>query len=293
MNEPGADQTSDQASAGALLRAARARSGMHIGLLSTTLKVPVRKLELLESDRFEELHDATFVRALALSVCRVLKCDPQPILEALPRLDARTSTLDQVPPGVNESFSQRSSAPVVLRSAADRRGWWWAVALLLVLAAALWQVPASWMPWNTGTPGAADTPLAPIGTAVTGTAGTGALAQPPGTAASEASPSVLPSSSGAVVQTVHGAPADSAASATAGMDSAVSVTDPSWIEATDLQGRQIWARTLTPGEVVALDQAAGWKLTIGNAAGTQVRWRGRVVDLAGSTRDNVARVELK
>ncbi|MGI9152827.1 MAG: RodZ domain-containing protein [Rubrivivax sp.] len=50
---------------------------------------------------------------------------------------------------------------------------------------------------------------------------------------------------------------------------------------------------MTPGEVVALDPGAGWKLTIGNAAGTQVRWRGRVVDLAGSTRDNVARVELK
>ena len=288
MNEPGANPTSGQMSAGALLRAARERSGMHIGLLSTTLKVPVRKLELLESDRFEELHDATFVRALALSVCRVLKCDPLPILEALPRLDARASTLDQVSPGVNESFSQRSSAPVVLRSAADRRGWWWAVAVLLALAAALWWVPASWMPWHASAPVAADTPVAP-----TGTVGTGTSAQPSVAAASEAGPSASSSSSGALVQTVHGAPADSAASTAAGMDSAVSVTEPSWVEATDLQGRQIWSRTLTPGEVVALDPGAGWKLTIGNAAGTQVRWRGRVVDLAGSTRDNVARVELK
>ena len=175
MSEPGADQPSGQASAGALLRAARERSGMHISLLSTTLKVPVRKLELLESDRFEELHDATFVRALALSVCRVLKCDPRPILEALPRLDARSPTLDQVSQGVNESFSQRSSAPVVLRSAADRRGWWWAVVLLLVLATALWRVPASWMPWHSIAPGAADSPLAPAGTA-----GTGPAAQPAG-----------------------------------------------------------------------------------------------------------------
>ena len=288
MSEPGADQPSGQASAGALLRAARERSGMHIGLLSTTLKVPVRKLELLESDRFEELHDATFVRALALSVCRVLKCDPRPILEALPRLDARSSTLDQVSQGVNESFSQRSSAPVVLRSAADRRGWWWAVVLLLVLATALWRVPASWMPWHTSAPGAAETPTAPTSTASSGTS-----AQPSGAIASEALPSASSASSGAVVQTVHGAPADSAASAAAGMDSAVSVTEPSWVEANDLQGRQIWARTLTPGEVVALDKGVSWKLTIGNAAGTQVRWRGRVVDLSASTRDNVARVELK
>ena len=77
------------------------------------------------------------------------------------------------------------------------------------------------------------------------------------------------------------------------MDSAVSVTEPSWVEATDLQGIQIWARTLTPGEVVSLDKGAGLKLTIGNAAATRVRWRGRDVDLSTSTRDNVARVELK
>lgn len=288
MNEPLAHQPSGEASAGAMLRAARERCGMHIGLLSTTLKVPVRKLELLETDRFEELHDATFVRALALSVCRVLKCDPLPILEALPRLDARSSTLDQVSQGVNKSFSQRSSAPVVLRSAADRLGWWWAMVLLLVLATALWRIPASWMPWHTIAPGAADIPLTPASTAGTGTAG-----QPSGTAASEAVATVAPSSTGAVVQTVHGAPAESAASAVAGMDSAVSVTEPSWVEATDLQGRQIWARTLTPGEVVSLEKGAGLKLTIGNAAATRVRWRGRDVDLSTSTRDNVARVELK
>ncbi|MEI8265472.1 MAG: helix-turn-helix domain-containing protein [Betaproteobacteria bacterium] len=288
MNEPRADQASGQASAGALLRAARERSGMHLGLLSATLKVPVRKLELLESDRFEELHDATFVRALALSVCRVLKCDPAPILGALPRLDAYSSMLVQVREGGSESFSQRSSAPVVLRSAADRRGWWWTLTLLLVLATALWWVPASWAPWHNLAPGAAHIPWAS-----TGNAGEATVAQPSGATASGALTSASPSSTGTVVQTVHGAPSESAASTAPGMDSAVSVTEPSWVEATDLQGLQIWARTLTPGEVVSLDKGGGLKLTIGNAAATRVRWRGRDVDLSTSTRDNVARVELK
>jgi len=288
MNEPLVDQPSGEASAGAMLRAARERCGVHIGLLSTTLKVPVRKLELLESNQFDELHDATFVRALALSVCRVLKCDPAPILEALPRLDAHTSILNQISQGGSESSSQLGSAPVVLRSAADRRGWWWAVTLLMLLAVALWWAPASWMSWRTVAPGAAGASVAP-----TAAAGASAAAQPSGAAASEALPSASSSLTGPVVQTVHGAPAESAASSTAGMDSAVSVTEPSWVEATDLQGRQIWARTLTPGEVVSLEKGAGLKLTIGNAAGTQVRWRGRDVDLSTSTRDNVARVELK
>lgn len=279
MNEPRTDQPSGQASAGAMLRAARERSGMHIGLLSTTLKVPVRKLELLESDQFDALHGAAFVRALALSVCRVLKCDPVPIMEALPRQDAQVSPLDHVNQGGSESFPEHTDAPVVLRSPADQRRWWWAVILLTVLALALWSAPASWMPWPTTSPGLADALEVPPG--------------PAGAAVSVALPSALTASAGPVVQTVHGTPAESSASTTSGTDSAVIVTEPSWVEATDLQGRQIWARTLTPGEVVSLDRGVGLKLTIGNAAGTQVRWRGRDVDLSTSTRDNVARVELK
>ena len=287
MNESSDHDSSPTASAGALLRAARERCGMHIGLLATTLKVPVRKLELLESDRFGELHDATFVRALSLSVCRVLKCDPGPVLAALPRPEAAVTTLGPVHRGMNAPFTQRPNAQVVLRSSTGRR-WWWLTSLLLVLAGALWWAPGSWWPWEGVRLGSTDTALSPAGSAASGSA-----VQPSGVSAPEAGPAAAVSSANGMVQTVHGAPVESGASAAAGMASTVTVTDPSWIEATDLQGRAIWARTLTPGEVVALEGSAGLRLTIGNAAGTQVRWRGQVVDLAGSTRDNVARVELK
>jgi cytoskeleton protein RodZ len=287
MSDSNADLTVPVKSAGALLRAARERSGIHIGLLSTTLKVPVRKLELLESDRFEELHDATFVRALALSVCRVLKCDPVPVLEALPRLEAVTAALDQVSHGVNEPFPRRGGAAVALRSPAARRAWWWVPVVLLVLAATLWWVPASWWPGQSMHAGSAASSDAAPGAGVAGSP-----AQPSASAA-PAVPSAAASAVTGFVQTVHGAPVVSAASAVAGLVSAITVTEPSWVEAADLQGRQIWARTLTPGEVVALEAGAGLRLTIGNAAATQVRWRGREVDLSGTTRDNVARLELK
>jgi cytoskeleton protein RodZ len=287
MSDSNADLTVPVKSAGALLRAARERSGIHIGLLSTTLKVPVRKLELLESDRFEELHDATFVRALALSVCRVLKCDPVPVLEALPRLEAATAALDQVSHGVNEPFPRRGGAAVALRLPAARRAWWWVPVVLLVLAATLWWAPASWWPGQSMRAGSAASSDAATGAGVAGSP-----AQPSASAA-PAVPSAAASAATGFVQTVHGAPVESAASAVAGLVSAITVTEPSWVEATDLQGRQIWARTLTPGEVVALEAGAGLRLTIGNAAATQVRWRGREVDLSGTTRDNVARLELK
>jgi cytoskeleton protein RodZ len=44
---------------------------------------------------------------------------------------------------------------------------------------------------------------------------------------------------------------------------------------------------------VALDGAMPLRVKVGNAAGTQLSFRGVTVDLAASTRDNVARLELK
>ena len=44
--------------------------------LCASLKVPQAKLEAIEADRYQDLPDPTFVRALALAMCRALKVDP-------------------------------------------------------------------------------------------------------------------------------------------------------------------------------------------------------------------------
>ena len=82
MPQPAAN---DGVTAGTLLRRAREATGLHVAALAVSLKVPVRKLEALEEDRWDLLTDAVFVRALASSVCRTLKIDPQPVLERLPQ----------------------------------------------------------------------------------------------------------------------------------------------------------------------------------------------------------------
>ena len=71
--------------AGGLLRQARQASGLHIAALAVALKVPVSKLEALESDDYAALPDTVFVRALASSVCRTLKLDPAQVLSLLPQ----------------------------------------------------------------------------------------------------------------------------------------------------------------------------------------------------------------
>ena len=273
-------------SAGALLRAARENAGVHIGFLAATLKVPVRKLELLEEGRFDELPDATFVRALALSVCRVLKCDAAPVLAAMPRQEHVASTLEQVSNGMNAPFARRGRPAVVTRIPSRRLGWGLTL-LILVLAAVAWWVPADWQAqWSRGSGGAASELM-------TSSPADVAARTPALPAASAAAIGPAGAASQPLVQTVHGAPQAAGPGVAGSIASAISVTEASWIEASDLQGRPVWARTLTPGDVVDLDSSNGLRLTIGNAAGTQVRWRGQAIDLTAATRDNVARLELK
>ena len=99
-----------QRSAGRLLREAREAQGLHIAALAAAIKVAPRKLELLEADRFDELPDATFTRALAQTVCRALKIDPAPVLALLPP-----------PPG--HRLEQRRRRPEHAVSRAARACW--------------------------------------------------------------------------------------------------------------------------------------------------------------------------
>ena len=115
MSEPINDTKPDQRirndpavppSPGALLRVAREAQGLHIGALAVALKVPVKKLEALETDRFDLLPDTVFARALALSVCRTLKIDASPIMLGLPQLQTPQMKNDES--GLNTSFREAS-----------------------------------------------------------------------------------------------------------------------------------------------------------------------------------------
>ena len=67
----------------------------------------------------------------------------------------------------------------------------------------------------------------------------------------------------------------------------------SWIEVLDARGQSLLSRTVRGGETVDLDGAAPMRLKIGNARDTEIVFRGRALELAPFTRDNLARLELK
>lgn len=66
----------------------------------------------------------------------------------------------------------------------------------------------------------------------------------------------------------------------------------SWVDARDATGRVLISRVAQAGEQLVVDGQLPIKLTIGNAAGVELRFRQKAIDLPSLTRDNVARLQL-
>ena len=308
------------ATAGSLLRAAREKQGLHIAALAAAIKVSQRKLEALENDRYGELPDATFTRALAQTVCRTLKVDARPVLGLLPIAPA--VALEPGSGSLNTPFRDRPGRDEPGLSAVAMRPLVWAAAALVLAAVAVLLAPASW--WQLIRGGAAVPAPPGLPAPATGVPSEPVLSAPLPASAAAAEPAAVVASQ-AMIETVFGAqnpePAVSlpvptatstavttAAARLASAPSSVPVPVPpaapnglvqlrtseaSWVEVRDARGQLLLSRTVQPGESVGLDGSLPMRLVIGNAAVTQLGFRGQPVDLGPSTRDNVARVELR
>jgi cytoskeleton protein RodZ len=339
MTEPGRESTASPvvapageataASPGSQLRRWREAQGLHVAMLAASLKVPPQRLEALEADRWDALPDPAFTRALAQSVCRVLKRDPAPVLAGLPRPDG--NRLEQVAAGVNAPFRDRPGSIEPGMGQALRRPALWAVVALLLAALAVWfwpvpldhapataprvvdraangaGVPQSGSdaagPSEPVSPVAAATgaePAAPVPTpgpqdATEPAAGAGGVpaagiaAAGAGGGAAAGDAVASLPDAAAPVRDTPGTPPAAAAS-TAVLG--LSASAESWIEVRDADDRIVVSRTLRAGESVEVDVAPPLRLTIGNAAATSLSLRGQPVDLGPYLRGNVARIQL-
>lgn len=286
-------------SAGALIRAAREKRGLHVAALAAAIKVSPRKLEALEADRYAELPDLTFTRALAHTVCRALKVDPDPVLAKLPQA-GDLPKLAQVGGGLNAPFRGAPGSRDPGEFTLHRKPAFWATLLVLAGAAALALLPERWMPWKgqaTAASGAATvaaTPASAASVVATPVLPVAVIAPPLADVAASAAAAVLAAPT-AVGETVHSAPpsgAPEAAAATAAGVLSLRTTAESWIDVQDARGQTLLSRNVQRGETVGLDGTLPLRVTIGNAAVTQLVFRGQPVDLSANTRDNVARLQL-
>jgi len=281
--------------AGELLRAAREQQGVHLAVLAASLKVAPRKLELLESNRCEELPDPTFARALALSMCRALKIDPEPVLARLPQ--PHSHRFEMMAGGLNQPFRDRE---VPGGDGIDWRRFLTlpilAAAVLVVGTVVIYLAPAR-MPSSERLPLPASAPAAAEPEPAASVAGApGAVVPeapaPPVSAAPlpEASPPAA--TAPALAEGSVPMPSEAAASA-AGAALSLRAEVASWVEVRDRNNQILLSRTLAAGETAGLDGTPPLRLVIGNAQGTRISFRGQPVSLAPATKDNVARLELK
>ena len=297
--------------AGALLRDAREAAGLHIAALAVALKVPVAKLEALEADNFSALPDMVFVRALASSVCRTLKIDPQAVLALLPQGEGPRLSAGDV--GLNapvKGFAGRSSAAPF--KGAGSRSFVWAVGLLLIGAALMMFLPrgldadlsallkqpetTTKIPMPTGNvaqeisvavgaeervPSAAPAPAAAAAVGVELPAGESI--KPAGIASH---PIVLPSVEASAPSSAPAADAPSGVLA-------FKARSESWIQVRDAAGALVLQRNLAPNELVSVSGVLPLAVVIGRADATEVFVRGKPYDIGPVSRENVARFEVK
>jgi cytoskeleton protein RodZ len=304
------DAPFDARSPGEMLRTAREKQGLHIAALAAAIKVAPRKLDALEHDRWDELPDATFVRALAQTVCRTLKIDPAPVLALMPPPGG--VTFEPGGGGLNAPFRDRPGRDEPGLTLGAIRPMVLAASVLMVAAVALVFVPDRY--WSGAAFRSADAPASAASAAPAASSSAALL-----TAATPAPAAELPASGAALAAGLFpppdavpalaavptaAAPFPAAALPSPAASSAerpasgagvlqVRTTGTSWIEARDGGGRVLLSRVVQSGENLGLDGSAPIRVTIGNAAVTRLDFRGQPVDLAPSTRDNVVRIELK
>jgi cytoskeleton protein RodZ len=304
--------------AGRMLRNAREAVGLHVGALAVSMKIPVKKLEALEADRFDLLPDAVFVRALASSVCRTLKIDATPVLEKLPR-----NHVPELGPGirsVNEPFYAygKSGGLSFLGLFAKPSALW--VLVLLIGSIAVFFLPELQKINLHGGQNAAlegvNPQLSPASTAiapqdVASMPEPNLVAEERGSAA-QTFPPELPqpvAANSAVVQPVVRTAAFAGvggatqqADMVSGKDGAndpgadlltLKARAPTWVKVVDAKGTVQLMKILVLGESANVGGVAPLSVVIGAADSLDVKVRGLVFDLQSVAKDNVARFEVK
>jgi cytoskeleton protein RodZ len=303
---------SEPVTAGMMLKQARELAGLHVAALAVSLKVPVSKLEALEADHYDALPDATFVRALASSVCRTLKIDPAPVLALLPA--AGSPHLSSTPSGLNTPVRVRSSRSnsymaSAMESKKPNRFVGVLVLVLLVGALGLLYLPDRVGPWlPTVSPQDRVDQLSAVSAAPASTPAHSDVVTTLNLAPSAQSTPVLmapqvatvePSPSGVSLAVQEGARAENAPhNPPAALASSIDVLTlsaraESWIQVRDASGNLVVQRKLEAGERVVAAGALPLSVVVGRADVTDIFVRGKQLDISALARENVARFEVK
>ena len=304
------------ATAGQLLREARVKAGVHLAVLSVTLKVPVRQLEALEADEFDPGKGPVFYRGLASSVCRHLNTDAAPVLALLPQTATHLEPLrSSIQPFSAEGTGVIARLP--WRQMVSSKVIWSAAVMLFLTGALLWLPgPSHWV-WledvkffmaEEVSSQVVSEPIVvasvPVSVASAPSLEASAVPADPSSAATSSSLSaaetttfvstpIAATSSPATSSPPASAVPASAADRSVSPEWVFTATNESWLEVRNAQKTVVWSGILKTGESTRIQSPLPVSVVVGRAQVVTATFRGQPFDLKPHTQVTVARFEVK
>jgi cytoskeleton protein RodZ len=296
------------------LAAAREARGLALADVAQQLKFAPRQLEALEAEQFSALPGATFARGMVRSYARLLKLDPEPLVQ-------RVAGHFEVPD--SNKLAARYHQPVPFHDAGRKSTFVYlglTVGVLVLVAAVAYEwhqerqaaakgkgtavaKAAPKEPKPRAAPVAKTEPEAPV-PVVTERSKSLAAVSPPVAVAPEKPKAVAPEKPKAAAlekpAAVPAAPA--AAPATASPEKPRVVSGPNrlvvrtegeaWIEIKDAADRMLVSSLNPPGSERVVRGRPPYQVVIGNASNVRIFYDDKPIDLAPHTRQDVARLTI-
>jgi cytoskeleton protein RodZ len=263
-------------SVGAQLAQARQARGLALADVAQQLKYAPRQLEALEQDKFDRLPGPTIARGMVRNYARLLKLEPEPLLE---RLGERLQPTDA------SQLAARFSQPVPFSDSARRSTTLYvglSLAVLALVGAVIYEwrseqatlefvAPVARRPAPVPAQTASLAPTPPV------------IAEKPGAAEAPAPP---PAEEKPAVETKSVAAAGDARIV-------LKCERESWIEVKDAAGRVLVSALNPAGSERVVEGRPPFALIIGNAQHVKVSYNDEPVDLQPHIKVEVARFSLK
>lgn len=263
-----------------------AREAQHLSIadVANRLKLSVSQVEALEHDAYDRLPGPVFVRGFARNYARLLRLDPDQIVQSV---DAHLPK----PPAPQPAGSD-ANIPMP-ESSGGRWPWLAGIAAAVFLGAAL--VDVLWEEASKPAPVAEPAPTAaapavsePVSApaAVTELPASAPMAEPVAPAAPVAlAPVAAPAATPTAAAVAPAAPGSRVLN--------VAFEQACWIQVKDAGGKVLLEGLFPAGSSRQLAAPPPLNVVLGNAPGVRLTYGDRVVDLGTQTRDAVARITLE
>jgi cytoskeleton protein RodZ len=263
---------------GAELKQAREALGLSVDDVAQQLKFAPRQIESLEHERFERLPGPTIARGMVRNYARLLKLDPQPLLERMaPKVEKAPD------PGL---IAARFRQPVPFSDGAKRSTLMYAgfsIGILLLVAAVVYE-------WRheKAKPEAAAAALPPKVQPIPAQTPPPSAVEDPAQAKPQAQAQTAMVKPAAVREKVERPMAP-------GVHRIVLrvVDNEAWLEVKDGAGRMLISSLNAPGSERILRGRPPFEIVIGNASSVRLVHNDKPVDLKPYTKVEVARFILK